>query len=250
MRRENTITESRIIQGDCLCVMDELPAYAFSLILTDPPYLFTKYNGEEGAQRGGKPLTHSPLYDYSQPEEVCLLKMRYGREEVFAWLDKTPRLMRRFNLYAFCSEEQIGLYQEWAVLHGYKCGVLVWEKPVTIVSKQRWSQNAEFIVRIYEDGTSLNKEDDSRLYGRVLHYAPIRKKHHPTEKPVAMLEHIVRMSSKEGDAILDPFFGSGSTGVACQRLGRKCVGIERYEPYCKVARERLNEQGLWATESF
>lgn len=249
MRKQNAIAESRCIFGDCLVEMEELPAYSFDLVLTDPPYLFTKNNGE-AATKGRKPLCNSPLYDYDQPEEVCLLKMRYGREEIEAWLDKTPRLMRRYNLYAFCSDEQIGYYQEWARKLGYKCGVLVWEKPVTIVSKGRWSQNVEFIVRIYENGTSLNKEADSGLYGRVLHYPYLRKKHHPTEKPLPLLENIIRLNSNVGDAVLDPFFGSGSTGVACQRLGRKFVGIERYRPYYEEAAKRLTQTTLCHTDNI
>lgn len=249
MRVCNTISESRVILGDCLEVMDELPAYSFRLIVTDPPYLFTKKRGNDGGTHS-KRFSSSPLYDYSQPEEVCLIKMRYGRDECFAWLNKTPRLMRKYDAYIFCSDEQICIYQEWASLNGYKSSVLVWEKPVGIISKKRWSQNAEYVVRIYENGTKLNNVADSSMYGRVLHYTPIRKKHHPTEKPVAMLEHLVQMSSRDGDAVLDPFFGSGSTGVACQRLGRMYVGIERYEPYYKVAKERLKEHGLWGMENF
>lgn len=240
MRRLNTIAKSEILLGDCLTVMDELPAYAFRLIVTDPPYLFTKKNGtDEGTQSSR--FSSSPLYDYSQREEVCLLKMRYGKGECFAWLDKTPRLMRKYDAYIFCSEEQIGIYQEWAVLHGYKCSVLVWEKPAAIISKRRWCQNVEFIVRIYENGTGLNRSEENALYNRVLRYPPIRKKKHPTEKPVEMFAHFIRLSSAEGDAILDPFLGSGTTYEAALLLGRLCVGIERYEPYFNVAVKRAAE---------
>lgn len=236
MKAYNDIEESKIILGDCLRVMDELPAYAFSLILTDPPYLFTKRHGKDETQKTSSFVT--PFYDYGQREEVCLLKMRYARKEIFAWLDKTPRLMRKYNAYIFCSEEQIGIYQEWAVQHRYKCAVLVWEKPITIINKQRFSQNVEYIIRIYENGTRLNYVPESNVYGRVLRYAPVRKRRHPTEKPLDLLGVIVRLSSKRGEAVLDPFCGSASTYEAAIRQGRKCVGIEKYEPYYKTAKER------------
>lgn len=242
MKKYNTITESKIIWGDCLEVMDRLPAYAFSLILTDPPYLFTKKNGKDVTGEGRR-FSRSPLYDYRESEEICLLKMRYGRDEVYAWLDKTPRLMRKYNAYIFCSEEQIGIYQDWAHKHEYKSSVLVWEKPVSIISKQRWSQNVEYIMRIYENGTGLNKIADSSYYSRVLRYPTLHKKEHPTQKPLELVTHLLNINSTFGDAVLDPFLGSGTTYVAARRMGRVCVGIERYEPYYNIAIKRAREDG-------
>lgn len=243
MRILNDVEESKLYFGDNLTVMDELPAYAFSLILTDPPYLFDKHNGKEEAPADGrKKLNSSALYDYSDDSGMCRIKNGLGKEAVFRWLNMTPRLMRKYNAYIFCSEAQIGIYQQWAYEHGYKCGILVWEKPATIISKQRWCQNVEFIVRIYENGTALNKFDDSSLYSRVLRYKTLRKKHHPTEKPLAMFQHLIRMNTQEGDAVLDPFLGSGTTYIAASTLGRKCVGIENNHMFYEVARKRIAEE--------
>lgn len=233
----NTISESRVILGDCLEVMGELPAYSFSLIVTDPPYLFTKKKNTDATSQG-KVFSASSLYDYSQPEELCRIKAKNGRKECFAWLDASKRLLRKYNAYIFCSEEQIGIYQEWARLNELKCSVLVWEKPAAIISKKRWCQNVEFIMRIYEDGTGLNILPENGIYNRVLRYKPVRKRKHPTQKPVEMFAHLIRLNSKEGDAVLDPFLGSGTTYEAAVRLGRKCVGIERHEPFYNVAAER------------
>lgn len=62
---------------------------------------------------------------------------------------------------------------------------------------------------------------------------------HPTQKPEYLLERIILASTKEGDYILDPFVGSGTTGVVAKRLGRRFIGIEAEKEYLKIAKKRL-----------
>ncbi len=68
---------------------------------------------------------------------------------------------------------------------------------------------------------------------------------HPCEKPIAMMEHIVTASSREGQTVLDPFMGSGATLVAARNLGRKAIGIEIEEKYCEIAANRLAQKVLF-----
>lgn len=70
----------------------------------------------------------------------------------------------------------------------------------------------------------------------------IKDPHHPTQKPVRVLEHCVKLASKEGDVVFDPFMGVGSTGVAALNLGRKFIGVEIDEKYYKASEKRLGEQ--------
>ena len=65
------------------------------------------------------------------------------------------------------------------------------------------------------------------------------EKAHPTQKPESLLNRVILASSKPGDVVLDPFFGTGTTGAAARRLGRRFVGIEREENYAKLARKRI-----------
>jgi modification methylase len=65
-------------------------------------------------------------------------------------------------------------------------------------------------------------------------------KAHPTQKPEALLHRLIMASTKPGDLILDPFFGTGTTGAAAKRLGRRFIGIEREEAYAKLAKERIS----------
>lgn len=66
-----------------------------------------------------------------------------------------------------------------------------------------------------------------------------RSKLHPTQKPLALMEYLLMTFTKEGDTVLDPFMGSGTTGLACKNLGRKFIGIEKDMNYFNIAQERL-----------
>lgn len=68
-----------------------------------------------------------------------------------------------------------------------------------------------------------------------------KEKQHPTQKPVALMEYLVKTYTNEGDTILDNCMGSGTTGVACKNLGRKFIGIEKDENYFNIAKARINE---------
>ena len=65
---------------------------------------------------------------------------------------------------------------------------------------------------------------------------------HPTQKPVALFEYLIRTYTNEGDLVLDNCIGSGTTAVACQNLNRNFIGIEVSPEYCKIAEKRLNSE--------
>jgi len=68
-----------------------------------------------------------------------------------------------------------------------------------------------------------------------------RSNNHPTVKPIRLLSYLITLGSREGDIILDPFLGSGTTTLACQLLSRKCIGIEIEEKYCEIAAKRCSQ---------
>lgn len=74
----------------------------------------------------------------------------------------------------------------------------------------------------------------------VLNFAKTGNKLHPTEKPVDLMEELIKSFSKENDVILDPFMGSGSTLVACNNLNRKYIGVELSEEYFDITKKRLD----------
>ncbi len=64
---------------------------------------------------------------------------------------------------------------------------------------------------------------------------------HPTQKPVELLKRFVSAATKEGDTVLDPFMGSGTTGLVCKQLNRKFIGIELEKKFVKIAKSRIGE---------
>jgi len=106
----------------------------------------------------------------------------------------------------------------------------------------------EFLRREYED---LRREyedlrrpfflSQSEEWGDVWRFKIEREQVHPTQKPLSLMRHIVKTSSRMNDSVLDPFMGSGTTGVACVKLGRKFIGIERDPKHFATAVRRIEE---------
>jgi site-specific DNA-methyltransferase (adenine-specific) len=79
--------------------------------------------------------------------------------------------------------------------------------------------------------------------------APHAERFHPTQKPVALMEYLIKTYSNQGDMVLDSTMGGGTTGVACINTGRNFIGIEKHEPYFRIAERRIKdaERPLFAT---
>lgn len=230
-----------VYYGDYRNFVGGLPDKCVDLIVTDPPYLHNKGHGNSKVNGKFGIVSNSPLYDFSGK---MLEDMNgFGETQTEEFLSLSRRVLKKMNLYAFCSENQLLYYLSWAKKNGFYSTTLVWEKPLFIMNRNKFSNNAEFIVRIYEHGgTELNKLQDSNLYRRVKHTETIRGKNkkHPTEKPIDLIKELLLVSSKENDLILDPFCGSGTTGVACRELKRQFVGCEKDYQYYEVSRNRIN----------
>lgn len=85
--------------------------------------------------------------------------------------------------------------------------------------------------------TEFARENDTNSMNSV----KWRKNHHPTVKPLKLMSYLITLFSREGDTVLDPFMGSGTTGVACKNTGRSFIGIELDEEYFEIAKKRIEE---------
>ena len=134
--------------------------------------------------------------------------------------------------------------------------MLIWDKSsrddkYSMKSSKFFTQDIEYVIRLYESGVSLNKiwnvehtKSDSKLYMKRQKFQK-PKGIHESMKPVELLEQYILLSSNENDVVLDPFMGSGSTGVACRNTNRNYIGIELNEDYFDVAKERINNIEKW-----
>jgi len=97
-------------------------------------------------------------------------------------------------------------------------------------------------------GLTLNGTNDHSKCSGEVYYREMESKNtgnsHPCVKPISVMSWLVRLVSKEGDIVLDPFMGSGTTGVACKNLNRNFIGIEKEEKYFKIAEKRINKEDM------
>lgn len=216
------------------------------LIVTDPPYIH-----EKGGR--GKML----LGDSLDREKFNMKQMgSFSEEMIYEFLNLTKNLMEKPQWYIFCSEKQLPYYLNWTVNNKLKFNVLTWNKPLSVMNRERYSTNMEYIVRIYSNGCALNKlnldveKEKAKYYSKYKQYNQIRGKGklHPSQKPVELLTEFIELSSKENDIIFDPFMGSGSTGIACLNTKRRFVGIELDEKYFNIAENRIKKLKEWCYE--
>lgn len=232
-----------IYNEDCFSGLSRIDDKSIDLIVTDPPYWHHKSPGRPYSERSQSntksKFAQSELYN---AEGSMMSTMSdFTDKDISRFLDIAERKMKKMNAYMFCSEAQVPYYCLWAEEHGYMFSILVWEKPLSIINKNRFSQNVEYVVRIYDYGTALNRVDINHLYNRVDHSDPVTHKEHPTQKPLSLIEKFVLLSSKEGDTILDPFMGSGTTGVVTERNNRNFIGFEIEQKFYEIAKKRLDE---------
>jgi site-specific DNA-methyltransferase (adenine-specific) len=97
------------------------------------------------------------------------------------------------------------------------------------------------ILVAHRAGGPIRWNADNRLVPNVLSEMPSRQREHPNEKPIDLVSRLVATHSNRGDLILDPFMGSGTTGVAAVKLGRKFIGIEIEPKYFDIACQRISD---------
>ena len=156
------------------------------------------------------------------------------------WLPKVYRVLKQgTHCYIMINPRNLTELQTKAEKIGFKFqNILIWAKNNSTPNK--------YYLNSYEMILMLRKGKAKNInHMGTKNVLQIRKiignKKHPTEKPVELMEILIDNSTRGGDVILDPFMGSGTTGVACKNLNRDFIGIEIDEKYFKIAEERINE---------
>lgn len=220
----------KLYQGDCLEVMKNIEDGSIDLVVTDPPYEIA--------------TTGAGMYKQADKQYVKELNgMKDGfSEEV---LDELCRVMKKINIYFFCSQKQIIPLLDYFVKKK-KCNwnILSWHKTNPIPAcGNKYLTDTEFILFFREKGVKVYGSFDTKRtwYATPLNQSDKKKYGHPTVKPLSILENLVVNSSQEGEIVLDCFMGSGSTGVACLNTNRNFIGIELDEGYFEIAQNRIEE---------
>ena len=230
-----------LYNGSCFELLKEIPDNYINLIITDPPYLHEKGGGKNHGTEGKSKIANSDMFNFNSP--MMKNMSSFGENEIYSLLDEFKRIMKKMNCYIFCNDSQLLYYLLWAKQNKKKTTVLIWEKPLSILNRNRFSQNVEYIVRIYDNGTSLNKLDITNEPHKKDYYSKVRKfnqykgkdKLHPLQKPYDYIAGLIELNSNEGDIILDCFSGSGQTLRVAKDYNRNFIGIEINKEYYDIS---------------
>lgn len=239
----DSIKKYEIYKGDCLEYMSQIESNSIDLILCDLPYgttdckwdniidfdkLWEAYNRiikENGAivlfsaQPFTTKLIHSNLKNY-----------RYS----WYWIKNTC------TGFAFARYQPMRKVEEINVF--YKKKPLYIPQGLKVIDKTKVRKETDRTRTGIYHFESLNKKHMSKYTNypkNTLYFSKETKHLHPTQKPVDLLEYLIKTYTKEGEVVLDNCIGSGSTGVAAANTNRKFIGIELNEEYFKIAKNRI-----------
>lgn len=227
---------SKIIlkQGDCLKLLKKVKDNSIDLVVTDPPY---KMNHSTGGCTNigmknkwqGNIKAGNTVMDFSLDIKFC------------QWLPEIYRILKpSSHCYIFCNDKNIKELLNEATKIGFReSNVLVWIKN-NATPNRYYMKNLEFILFLYKGKAKPINNMGSKCAIEIKNING-KEKFHPTEKPIELLKQYIGNSSKENDWVLDPFMGSGSTGVACINTNRNFIGIELDEKYFNIAEKRIND---------
>ena len=223
MNRYTTI-KLTLIHGDCLRVLPKLPDESIDLVITDPPY-------------------NSNSVDWDRKDD----------EFHFRWLKEINRILKTGgSLYVFFAP--LNMYGiEGYIRKNFKLkNICVWYHPNlygagTSYGQDRWKSTWDVIFYAVKGDRAKHGKNISqeawKKYGRgfdVFEFPQPRPLLHKAQKPLELVKKLIDVSSNEGDIVLDPFLGSGTTMKACLELNRNCIGIEKELEYIQITKRRLN----------
>ncbi|MGZ9413839.1 DNA-methyltransferase [Mycoplasma sp. 480] len=204
-------------------------------IICDPPYNISKENN---------------FSTLNSPRKGILFGQWDQNFDLFSWISKYVQLLDdNGSIVIFCSYKYMSFIIKELENNKIEVkDVLVWQKsnPMPRNINRRYVQDMEFAIwGVKQKAKWIFNKPKEKPYLRSLFEFPIvsgkEKVDHPTQKSLKLMEEIIKIHTNEGDLILDPFMGSGTTGVAALKLKRNFIGIEKDEKYFKIAKERIEK---------
>ena len=230
--REERIGNQRLLLGDCLQVMPTLGR--FDACICDPPYSVSVAGSQNKSRKGTRNL------DFFAGDDDWKAMTETVGQAINLVAQREPR-----NVVVWCGHRQIGRIVGDLEAAGYSTRLLCWTKacPPPSAPGSGFTSAFEQAVYAFRAGRQWNGgqythnvfQADSYRFGQPGKVA------HPTQKPLSLIEWNVRLLTDEGDTVLDCFMGSGTTLVACQRMGRHGTGIELDPDYFQIACQRVDE---------
>jgi DNA modification methylase len=210
------IGNATLYLGDCMDILPTLPKV--DAVITDPPYLI--HAGKGGGAFGNRSHlvdTGGFTDDGVNYEFLCNFE----------------------NWFVFCSRLQLPDLLEIATKK-QRWNLITWAKPNPVPTcNNKYLPDVEYVVHGFGKGGLHGEMKDKQSF--FLENSGQKITSHPNEKPILLMEKLVRLGALDEEIILDPFMGSGTTGVAAIQLGRKFIGIERESKYFDIACKRIEQ---------
>ncbi len=237
-----------LMEGDCLERMKEIPDGSVDMILTDPPYGTTKCKWDsvidldlmwDQLKRVIKP-NGAIVMTASQPFTSVLVMSNLNMFK-YEWIWEKPSAKGHLNAKKQpmrAHESILVFYSKQPVYNPIK---------TTGHSEKVSYKRKELNSDVYNDNTKDTHYRSTERYPRsvqVFKQDTQKISLHPTQKPAALMEYLIKTYTNEGETVLDFTMGSGTTGVACKNLNRSFIGIEMDEGYFEVAKERILNKGV------
>ncbi len=233
-----------VIEGDCLEVMATMGDKSVDHVITDPPYAARAMKNARGNGETMKQRREGVVYDFNYA--ALTVELRESAAAHFS------RLVRRWCLTWCDLESAMDWRAALAPLEYIRTGIWHRENPAPQFSGDRPGQAVEACVITHPSGRKRwNGGGHSAFWSGLIVNSQDDSRAHSTPKPLWLMLEQVEQFTDPDEVILDSFAGSGTTGVACLRLGRRFIGIERDPKYAAIAHERLaaEDRGLTLRDS-
>ena len=230
-----------LLNEDCFSALKKIPDNSVDLILTDPPYNIAKYS------------TGNIKFDWRSDINNDLAEWDLVELQPKDLINEFKRILKpKGNIFIFCSYNIIGEYHKVFDPEFDTFQFMVWHKtnPVPNFRKSSFLNSCELIVGCWNKGHTWNFTTQKDMHnfiesGICMGAERIKDKDgkslHPTQKPIAVLDKIIKIASNENDVVLDCFSGVGSTGEAALKNNRRFIGIEIDEVYMNATEKRLEK---------
>ena len=236
--QEKNIT---IYHGDCLEIMPQLEPV--DLVLTDPPYGITSNNWDKFEVTlsafdlliGSCPLVCTSQNPASA-ELICMYRKYFKWSDI--WEKSQTRGFLSCKIMPLRKHEDILIFSDGKIPY-YPQITKKPDKNIRPVSISGPSSNyGSFKGHIQQRTIGIDEQYPTSIF----FCENSQNGYHPNEKPLKLIDYLMKTYSNRNDLILDPFMGSGTTLVAAKELGRKAIGIEIEEKYCEIAVDRLRQE--------
>lgn len=233
----NTIDNYLLMHGDCMDKLKEIPDHSIDLILCDPPYNLAKYS------------TGNMKFDWRSEINNDVAKWDLKELAPIDFIDEFKRVLSpKGNIFVFTSYNLIGKWHEVFDSEFDTFQFMVWHKtnPVPNIRKSSFLNSCELIVCMWNKGHTWNFTKQNEMHNFIespicMGNERLKSPKHPTQKPLKVLDHIIKIASNENDIVLDMFMGVASTGVAARKANRRFIGIEIDDEYFEACEKRMKE---------